>query len=316
MNISQKEQKLLDSYSKGPNLCRFLGLGDDSESNAETTSSQKNDFAKLLENYISENPLNSASEFSAICEELVKMDLAPVGLYLRKQNSNISIDEDFKSLLSYGSAAMMEGDFATAEDSFVKAQKLEPAELAPYINMTRILTGNADRSDECMLWATAALKLDANAAEIWDSIYVLFESLYANSSGEELLKLAKEKSSWMGCLLAGQLLAPEDAMFRAELLEDLYRQGLDDSTFLIELTAALGSAMQYDKIPPIIWRAEKVTGAAFTRLPWQLYVHAAQAYLGLENKTQAGYMLKKALSDRSISPEAKGQLEVLANELN
>jgi len=316
MNITMEEQTLIESYPMGPNLRRFLGLSGPDTSIRNDDEDLKTRFAAFLAKYIEHTPLNSSSEFSAICEELVMMDCSELGILLKNKNPEIDLEDDFKSLLTYGSAAMVVGDTATAEVCFTKAQKLEPAELAPYINMTRILSDKAERFDEFLLWAKTALDVELNSPEIWDSILVMFDLVTPDKSGEKLLEIAKEKNSWMGCLLAGQLLAPEDAMFRAELLEDLYKQGLDDPTFLTEFTASLGVAMQYQKIPPIIWRAEKITSATFTKLPWQLYVHGAQAYLGLENHSQADEMLKKALNDRSIPGEARSQLESLQKEIN
>jgi len=316
MITSQEEQQLIESYPMGPNLRRFLGLSTKDTSAQDSDKEHKTRFVSFLEKYVPQTPLTSTSEFSAICEELVMMNISEIGLLLKTSNPEIQLDDDFKSLLTYGSAAMATGDTATAEASFTSAQKLEPLELAPYINMTRILSTFPERRDEFLQWATTALDVDLNSPEIWDSILIMYDTTNPDSSGEQLLKIAKEKNSWMGCLLAGQLLAPEDPMFRAELLEDLYKKGVDDPIFLTEFTASLGVAMQYQKIPPIIWRAEKVTTATFTKLPWQLYVHGAQAYLGLENQPQADHMLKKALSDRNIPVEARTQLELLQKEID
>jgi hypothetical protein len=81
---------------------------------------------------------------------------------------------------------------------------------------------------------------------------------------------------------------------------------------LIELTGAYGIAQEFEKIPPIVWQAEKL---ATKTLPWQLHAHGAQAEAALGAIDRAQKHLTKARKDRFISDEGLQALAEFEAEL-
>ncbi len=95
-------------------------------------------------------------------------------------------------------------------------------------------------------------------------------------------------------------------------LELYYNEGLRDHDFLIEYTAVLGMAGQYERIPAIIWQIEK---QATSGLPWELHMHALQAFMGLGRDDQAREAVEKIAKLDGVPPQARAALEALRQEL-
>ena len=107
---------------------------------------------------------------------------------------------------------------------------------------------------------------------------------------EKVKELAIELNSYAGLSLAAYLANDKDALLRAQYLELAYENGIRDEEFLVEYTAALGMAQQYDKIPSIVWNLEKVEKKTVS---WKLWSHVAQAQLAMEQFERADEIIMK-----------------------
>lgn len=298
----------LAEYPMGPNLARFIGVEPSRESFMQPDWDL---FEALFQQFIQTVDLPSGDELSSMLEELVLMDLPTSAIALAKQVGMSEIHEDFRCNLAIGAAAMLVQDLILGEACFRYAQKIQPEEIAPYKNICEIFY-RQHRDDACLEWAMAGLEIDPNAHGLWELIAAVYVTRFSSGAGEQLLELAGKKNSWAGRSLAAQYIAGNDPMFRAEQLSDLYQNGLREPEFLVEYTAALGVALEYDKIPSVVWQAEKMTTQS---LPWQLYAHAAQAYTALEERDSALAALGKALKAKDLPERIPQELVALQEEL-
>jgi hypothetical protein len=125
----------------------------------------------------------------------------------------------------------------------------------------------------------AGLDADHNNIKLWEMLAAIESAeVGAEKAGRNILELAEKRSSWAGLSLGAEMVSPEVPAVKLGYLESLYHQGLRDTNFLIELTAVMGAAGKFEDIAPVVWQAEKLGSAV---LPWQLWMHAAQAQLGL-----------------------------------
>lgn len=300
------------NFPVGPSLRRHLGLPSASEDISPSADDWRR-FETHLVKTLSASSFKESDDIATVIEELVMMKLPLAALSFAESADSTSLRQDFRCALGIGSAAMMAGEFVIAEEYLRLAQTIVPEEIAPYTNMCELLY-RTERDEDCLAWAINALRVDPNSHRVWELIGALYMQLDEPSVGERLRKLADEVNSWAGRSLAAQYQSENDPALRAEALEDLYHQGLRDELFLIELTAALGVSVQYEKIPPIVWDAEKLS--AQKGLSWQLYAHAAQAYLAMENLTMARSSLEKALKQDIPNEGAVSELRELLKEVD
>ncbi len=87
------------------------------------------------------------------------------------------------------------------------------------------------------------------------------------------------------------MIDPNDRLLKAQLLGDAFNAGARDDEFLVEYTAALGLAEQFEKIPQVLWRLENMEKKT---LHWKLFAHGAQAFLAMNQQEQASDLIKKA----------------------
>ena len=297
-------------YPMGPNLRAAIGIADDDYRGFESAAPTAAE-ADAFEQHVI-NKLDAARDLDPqvfvdlICE-LVQMQLPNAALRLYRGQPELQDCENYQLLLAYGSAAMQAQDLQTAETALRDAQSLAPEEPAAYVNLGQIFLFQ-NRDSECLEWCTAGLDADRNNRELWELIAALFRRNY-QMSGDRLRTLADQRRSWTGTSLAAEILAPEDPMLKVQMLEDLHSQGEQSEEFLVEYTAALGMALQYEKIPPVVWQAERLGEGR--RIPWQLYTHAAQAQLGLEKEEEANLMFVKALADPNLPEAVRSEIQTM-----
>ncbi|MEI6398854.1 MAG: hypothetical protein WCO71_08800, partial [Pseudomonadota bacterium] len=104
---------------------------------------------------------------------------------------------------------------------------------------------------------------------------------------------------------------PEDVLTKLATLEIFWNEGCRTADYLIEYTAVLGMAGQYDRIPSIIWTAER---ELTNGLPWQLILHLAQAHLGLGRDQDALESLDKLNNFSELPDQARGAAEAIRSE--
>lgn len=297
----------------GPNLREYLGWAEADSGKPLTEEGAlkfEGDLITLFETHKAEH----FDQFLDIAEELVLMRLPFAAITWFNANAHLPWQTIPRALLHQGSAAMLAENFKLAEEVFRKCQALAPMETASYVNLAQILY-REHRDEEALQWCRTGLEVDPNNEVLWEIFAAIIRHSSASDEecGRKILTEAKERSSWAGTSLAAMYIEQNDHLYRAQLLEELYAKGLRDQKFLIELTAALGVAQQYEKIPPIVWQTQKISDGE--PLAWQLAAHAGQAELGQEHTSQALKWFEMALRSNSIPPSAAQELMTLCEEI-
>lgn len=313
MSIMQSEAYQFRQFPMGPNLRTYLQLGD-AYAGESTPRREPEDEARLttyLRTHHDNNIVRlTGAQVVDLADELVTMDLPVAALELALRRPDDFPAHDFRAQLTLGVAAMLTGDLVASEAALRKAQAAMPEEPAPYVNLTQIFR-SLGRIDEAEVWCLAGMDAEPNNLRLWDLLAGLYQTRFGEYLPEELLRVAEKRAAWAGLALAADLTTTGDRYFKANLLERLYAQGERDHQFLIELTGAYGVAGQFDRIPPLVWQAER---ASTKRLPWQLTMHGAQAQLALGLGTECLDWLAKLSTDSTLPVEARSALDDLKKE--
>lgn len=298
-------------YPMGPTVRRYLGIEDQQYRGATQPGNQRDeDFEAFMSQFIQRNPIESPNMAVDMVEEFCGMGQPYLALVVASVFDDEILDQEFRWHFALGNAAHMAGDYELAENYWMDAHRCVPEEPAPYVNLAELLF-HQQRDEDALRWALEGLNIDTNNYRLWETIAAIQQEKYGNLVGEKIQELATARGSWAGISLAAMLIAPEDQLLRAQRLQELYDSGQRDGSFLVEFTAALGVALQYEKIPPIIWLAEK---DGKNPLPWQLYAHGGQAQLALDEKKGAKIWIDKALQSPDLPDHARPELEELSKE--
>jgi hypothetical protein len=277
----------------GPRLRHYLGVtdaeytGDRSPQPDEKTVGA---FRDLLTDIIQSRPVADQDLFVDLLEELTSMGLSSVVVKLAEVNSQFSIDTDFRACLALGSALMMERELDEAVIVMNHAKALVPAELAPHVNLASIAFSQ-ERDADAMQAIDSGLGIDPNNFQLWELVASIYLHEDAATAGERVRLKATEVNSYAGLSLAAEILDPNDRLLKAQLLEDAFNAGARDDDFLIEYTAALGLAQQFERIPQLVYRIEHIEKK---KVHWKLYAHAAQAFLAMNKEAEAATFISKA----------------------
>ncbi len=314
----------------GPTFKRVFGLSTDSfypenhnhhPGESEATPSENIDpadhdfrmffhkkYSGTTDNFPQELP---PADMEALLDELVTMALPYTALELVRKFPTVKDSTSFSTQLAMGVAAMMAEDLTEAESAFRRAQELIPEEPAPYVNLGQIFI-RTSRPRDAEIWIMAGIEAQANHHALWELLYQLLLETKGDYAPEEVLAIAQDKSSWAGTSLATSLMTTGDRHLKASHLEKFFHLGERDPLFLIELTGAYGIAQEFEKIPPILWQAEKLSTKT---LPWQLHAHGAQAEIALGAYDKALVHVKKARKDKFLSDAGTLALEELEVEI-
>lgn len=315
MQQSNLDPSQWSGLAMGPKLRTWLGITEADyrgEEAGERSDADAQGFTDFVLAWADQEPLEDEAMLVDLLDELVSMDLPEAVLRLCDKGKALWSDSDFRGQLAVGIAAMLKGDLELAEAYFVKAQALLPSEPAPYVNLVQIFL-HQERTDEALTWCLAGLDADRNNLRLWDLLAATLQDQHDEYFPEELLKVAQSRRAWAGLALAADVSGTADKFFKLNLLQGIYDEGERDSIFLVEFTAALGIAGELEKIPTIVWQAEK---AASSALPWQLYVHAAQAQLGLGRAQEARAQLSKAKRQTNLDEQGQQALNELASMID
>ncbi len=300
-------------YPMGPKLRAFLGVDGDvyaGHAAASPSPARTQAFADALLVRAAATPPTNEEELVDLLDELLTMALPDTVLAMARAHAALLPPEDFRAALTLGVAAMMTGDFAAAEDKLGEAQELMPEEPAPYVNLVQIMC-HQGRMNDAETWALAGLDAELNNLKLWDLLAHIYAEKHGDYMPERIMQLAEERAAWAGLSLAASVTSTGDRYLKANLLKKLYAKGERDGAFLVEYTAALGAAGDFEQIPAILWQAERATTQ---RLPWQLYVHSAQAHLAMSRTDAALGDLAKAKQDPQLPPEGEDVISALAEE--
>ena len=281
-----------NSFPMGPALRHYLGIAPNAykgETAPQPNAATVSDFEIFLDEYLKSHPIQNISELSDIAEEMVGMGLGQSSLTAIALNDMPDHKSDFRLLLAQGCAHMLVSQIEEAIEVLGEAHAVKADEPAPCINLAKIFYSmNEDSSAQ--QWAEAGLALDPNNQQLWEICGRIACAENMEAAGNQIRELGEKFDSYSGLSLAAELIDPNDSLLKAQMMEKVYTSGDRSPEFLIEYTAALGMAGQYDKVTSVIWQAEKLDGQ---NIPWQLYAHGAQANLAKENGEVASEMIAK-----------------------
>lgn len=307
------DQSVLATYPMGPTLRSWLGISDEvyrGEQNISPSVELKTFFMESLHAIMLDHPVEDANKLLDLVDELVSMKLPLLGMKIIDLNSSYWDRTNFRSAHTEGIAAMLAGDLERAELCFRHAQNAQPSEPASYANLIQIFS-HENRYDEAFKWVELGLKAEPNHGQLWQGIAdLIFKT--SSSPAKDLHNLAQEYNSWLGISLAIDLSSDGNEKKKAEVLASFYNAGERSSDFLVEYTGALGQALEYHKIPSIVWEAKKLSQ---TSLSWKLILHDMQAKLAL-NQFEA--FVKEAnewIASPKLPESARQHLKALLKEV-
>ncbi|SMF79228.1 hypothetical protein [Pseudobacteriovorax antillogorgiicola] len=287
-------------FPMGPTTRKYIGISDqqykgDSEGHREADAAG---FQSDLLAFIPDRRPDTILDHVDLIEELTNMGMSQAAVSLYESHSFPEATENFRAMLAIGSAYMMESDLEQAELALRKAQELEPSESSPYVNLASLFYAQ-HKDQDALVWAKAGLSAEPNHHRLWETIASVFISSDQPSAGEKVRDLAEEHNSYAGLSLAAHLIAPDDPLFKAQLLELPFESGIRDEEYLVEYTAALGLAQQFEKIPNIMWQLERVEGK---KASWKIKSHVAQAFFALDQEDEAKEIIGQ-LEKNSDTPQ-------------
>lgn len=291
--MSDARLQLWTHYPMGPRLRHYLGVSDSEyrgERSARPDEEAMAGFRDLLHQIVMEKPVTDPELFVDLLEELTSMGLPSVVIRLAEQHPHFTIDTDFRACLALGSALMMEGELDEAVLIMNQAKALAPLELAPHVNLASIAFSQ-ERDADAIQSIDSALGIEPNHFRLWELLASIYLHEDAATAGERLRAKATDVNSFAGLSLAAEIIDPNDRLLKAQLLDDAFNAGARDDDFLIEYTAALGLAQQFEKIPQLVYRIEHIEKK---KVHWKLYAHAAQAFLALNKEAEAAALIDKA----------------------
>ena len=275
-----------NNFPMGPACREFLEISKENYE-GEQQSRPDEDTAvqfqsELLVHIESHKPKN-VLEFVDLLEEFTNMGLSIASVKLYESNDFPEASENFRAMLSVGSAYMMESDLESAESALKKAQALEPSEASSYVNLANLYYSQ-HRDKDSLIWAEAGLGAEPNHHRLWEVIASIFMAEDMAGAGDRVRQLAEDHNSFAGLSLAAHLIAPDDLLYKSQLLEKPFDSGIRDEEYLVEYTAALGLAQQFEKIPAVLWQLERVEGK---KASWKLKSHVAQAFFAMDQEKEA-----------------------------
>lgn len=285
-------------YPMGPKLTIWLAIGQQA---AELSDKDREGFTAFVINYGAEHAIKSEQALTDLVDELVTMDLPLAAMKLIDMNADIWTRGDFRGVLAEGIAAMITGEFPRAELCFSAAQEIAPEEPAPYSNMAEILLMD-QRLDEARQWIQSGLQAANNHYRLWELFLSLsrIDARDEHSLATAVFAKAKQLNSWAGTSLAAEIDPEANPNTKVTLLEPFYTAGERDDEFLIEFTGALGASGDMEKIPQIVWSAERIAGR---ELSWRLYIHCAQSYLAMGKHSDFLKTADKLTTIKGIPPD-------------
>ncbi|HET9240551.1 MAG TPA: hypothetical protein VFO10_25025 [Oligoflexus sp.] len=311
--MSDARLELWNHYPMGPQLRSYLGVsdeeytGDRSPRPDERTMAAFQDF---LMQVVREKPVANQDLFVDLMEELTSMGLPQVVVALTEHAPGFAIDTDFRACLALGSSLMMIGELDEGAVVMNQAKALVPQELAPYVNLASIAFSQ-ERDSEALELIDSGLGIDPNNFRLWELAASIYLHEDRASAGERLRSKAMETNSFAGLSLAAEIIDPTDRLLKAELLEEAFNAGARDDDFLIEYTAALGLAQQFEKIPQLVYRIEHIEKK---KVHWKLYAHAAQAFLAMNKEAEAATLISKASRSPDIPANVLQDLQSVYDE--
>jgi tetratricopeptide (TPR) repeat protein len=304
----------IHSYPMGPKVRAFFDISDENYRGETAPLYDESYRKKFADHFLSVAGAKSELTLDALTDlidELTAMDLPEVVIGLVDSRPELLLHRDFRCQLGIGVAAMLTENYDLSEDALRAAQEILPAEPAPYINIVQILFAQS-RLDEALVWCESGLEAEPNNHSLWELMTRLREVTDGEAFPDMIMRLATRFNSWAGLSLAASLSTSGDRYLKVNLLDKLYAQGERSDQFLIEYTAALGVAGDMEKIPQIIWLEE--TGKRNASLSWQLYLHAAQAYLAMDKYEEALTYIEKSEKQKYIPDEARAAIQELRAE--
>ncbi len=306
-------------YPMGPSLRKYLGiddaeyLGEGPEAH-EVIDEVKHQFENLFYNFAKNNLQKNPLAQLEIVEELVGMGLPELASKVAQLSDELIQNTDtFPAHFYLGCAAMSVGDLVEAEERFIKAQQLEPLELAPYLNLARIFSSQ-NNIESAIRWIEVGLDVESNYHHFWE----MLAQLYYQKFGKEnfikfLMETGETKNSWVASSLVGELEKETRPELKYELLKKYYASGERDSNFLMEYTGILGDMEKFEEVLAIITQVQM---SLKTKTPWQLVMHLFQAYYALGRDEELKTCVTQMMQDKHSAIDDRSKLEQVAQQLH
>ncbi len=300
-------------FPMGPRLRGYLGISEAEYRGAEAghPSPERGDaFQAYLDEFMQRQAVEDQAEFVDLLEELTAMGLSASALALAERFPQFSIEGDFRACLALGSALMMESELDEAVQFLVQAQATVPQEIAPYVNLSAIYFA-LERDSDSMYWADRGLQIDPNNFRLWELVASIYLHEDSKTAGTRVRAKAEQLHSYAGSSLAADMIDPQDKLLKAQYLSDVFNAGAREEEFLVEYTAALGMAQQFEKIPQLVWRLEHLEKK---EIHWKLYAHAAQAHLALNQEEQAAHLIKRVSQFNDVPSQVLSDLQEIYDQ--
>jgi tetratricopeptide (TPR) repeat protein len=320
--LNDMNQVIVNSISKfpmGPNLRKWvLRQGDNYEGHSNTTPSAGEiaEFTDFMLQFLEDASPSNSNHLVDIIEELVGMNLPLLAIKVADSYPELFPQDDFRAQFHVGNASMLVSELLRAEQAFIQAQQINSEEPATYVNLTQIYC-HVDELHKAKKWCLAGLNVDPNHLRLWEMLaWILQQQKGTENKNEQvwgvILKYAKDFNSWAGTALGSDLRDSDDVLFKSQALTKLWDEGCKLPDFITEYTAVLGMAGKYDAIPAVIWSAEKTQS---TPLPWQAYLHLAQAYQGLGRDQDVKSTIAKLNQIKDLPESAQVAIDSILGEV-
>ncbi|MBP9706302.1 MAG: hypothetical protein KBD78_01565 [Oligoflexales bacterium] len=311
-NVSEALLKIA-GYPMGKTVRSYIMLPEQYYSGDQVldiSSQLRLNFIDFFSHFCEQTNPTSSAQLTQLVDELVAMDLPQLSIKIYESHLALWDETDFQGIFALGIAHMLMGEHVRALEFFASAQKILPEEPAPYVNAA-LITMQQNNFEAALAWCDAGLKVDKNNFRLWQ----IYAEITFSENTAEFLDHIKTKSegldSWMGLSLWMSQNEHLNNQERVFVFKQLFDSGELDPAFLVEYSAVLGAASEYAEIPALIWRAK----SAGKQLPWQLHLHCAQAYLGMNQAENARAQIILAGQIPDLPDSAKTVIAELNNEI-
>jgi len=260
-------------------------------------------FEQFVQKIFKQTHLTDQQLLIQLMDEFVTMNFPKLVLLLAETNKSLLPESDFHISFILAVSAMLLKDNSLAITMFQQANRQQPQEPAPYINLAKIFLsqGNTKEAENYCLEGFFYEKENKSLWEIYGQL--VYKRYDIESAREHLQQRLQETHSWVGASLAEhfQAITLEEQL---KLYQNLFEKGEKNSGFISEYTAILGYAGKFKKICQI-----KSQLSDQHSLHWQTKMHFLQALLTESESTESAEITKELLNDPHVPKEVKSQIQ-------
>lgn len=300
------------SYPMGPQVKAFIGAFDD-DSRGLVPANEAEFKERFKEVLTSPKRPEDPEQIAAVIDELVAMDQPQLAVDCYQNYKCLPLETGFETVFAVGVAAMLVENLELASEKFKVAQRMNPDEQAPYVNLAQIAI-KLDQDAVAKEWVLEGLASIPNSVELWTVFVELCHRAtdYVEQIAMDVYSQAKSLASWMGCSIAWEHLQVADGE-KVALFDQFFAEGERDEKFLIEYTGIAGRLGDFGKIQKVIWQ---LSSGALENLAWIVKSHLAQAYLALGKHEMAKSEFNEVLQIPKCPDENKKYISSWLKEID